>query len=241
METEIRNRIYDLVIPSDLIWPVSLVNCTNPLNGSWLSAHETARHWYSLSLAQTCRKIRAEYIPLYKRNVAIDVYTHDVQDYFKTFVVPPGSDHHALGHIGIEFSPYSNAESESINILPIIRIMDSSIHLKVEFHFERSGGTDLMITLSTENFVNVLLGNYQGPRFRKYLREAITAVQILRGEPYTIWFRIDPAFEEHWMRRLSTEDVTAEDLADIEPALNFWATSKGLNIVGIAGRLRFYV
>ncbi|KAJ4309206.1 hypothetical protein N0V94_009033 [Neodidymelliopsis sp. IMI 364377] len=240
-EWKIRNYIYDIVIEDDLYWPVHLCHCTNPLDRSSLVAYGSLSDSYSLALAQSCRKTRAEFFPLYKLKVTFHVYTYDVENYFKTFVVPPGSDDHPLGHIRILFPMYWSNIPTVINILPLMHMTHSSSRLKVDFLLECFADSDLEGASAAERFIDALLSTRQAPKFQKYLQEAITAIEVRRAHWFSVWFKIDPAFEEYWMRRLSTEDVTAEDLADIEPALNFWATSKDFDIHDIAGLLRFYV
>ena len=191
-------------------------------------------------MAQVCREIRVEYLPIYRAKHKLRIDFFDLDSYLEAWVTPPGTElEHVIGNLSINYNPelsidYNPKEFdeqyERFDMIHLMQQADAARHLNVEFCFE-----SLWLHEDDQpqvlDLLQKLLHASSMPNLDKFLREAMTAVELccnICSEPQ-IYFQIKSGFEKPWMRTWSWPEDIREGYSDVDA----WGFAMGLDITDV--------
>ena len=88
---------------------------------------------YRMGLAQTCKQLRAEYLPIYGRLAAVSICTVDLDAYLAAFYPAGNVDLHELPSLNICIC-HCNPCRALFDILPLLKIRMDIPDAKIRFH-----------------------------------------------------------------------------------------------------------
>ena len=203
-QAELRNHIYGFIIQSNNVWLRRL-----PESGTGAQSRPPwhTRRLADFPLTQVCRKIRAEYLPIYQARHKIRIQHGDADAYFRDLVFHP-----ARGKLVIAYRPTSLRKGyQPFDILPLRRRLDTAPLFKVGFSlgtFHLIFRMDYMYGLvePLHKFLHALIHASPDTALATFIDKAVTAVELCSankwGDSYRgflILFRIKPELWERWM------------------------------------------
>jgi hypothetical protein len=209
--TELRNYIYKYAAEQSI--SVKLVHRPGHSTDNIDYAEQDRK---LLGLTQTCRQIRAEFLPVYLEKTTIAFFYLQVDQYVSTFVDPQdGTYEDAVGSVLLLSV---NAACPSVDILPLIKLIARAPRFTARF--TKNSGGDISL-------YDALLNNHHSPQWDLYVSTSLSQVNIGIDEydlpEITIVVKKESV--EGWMRpeqRPKTIDEEGE-------AIRAWCTRSGLH------------
>ena len=198
---EIRNRIYDFAAEDGLD---ALKKKRESTYGSEYVSNYVRdagrQHRQYKSLAQVCRLIRTEFLPLYSARNIFAVDLEDLYEYVELKDELPGvAEEQVLGNIivpGFSFFTAQSSADISVDLKPLIRLINKARHLHVSWHSSDHDNPE-----DETPIMNALLRLRDTPLLRDYVDEALTTIE-LRSTVYRvagIWLEVKQEYWELWM------------------------------------------
>jgi hypothetical protein len=149
-----------------------------------------------LGLTQTCRQIRAEFLPVYLEKTTVAFPYDQVDQYVSTFVDPQdGTYEDAVGKV-IMLRPIIRATRSFVDILPFIKLIARAPRFTASFAKMDSSSFDYI------PLYNTLLNNHHNPQWDLYVSTSLSQVNIRIDEPVfrQVTIVVKKESVEGWMR-----------------------------------------
>jgi hypothetical protein len=179
--------VYDYCIPSQNVYlsprqSVPVKRATSPRAPKKAKANFEA-NFEVLGLAQTCKKLRAEFRPIWFVNVTVEIRLLHLQHFLKTFHHDFDEETGMTGNI-IILVP-ENCTFTKYNLFPFLRMALISPQFKFKFECEESGEVEIWKVLNKALVT-------QPKEWYNYLRRPFIAL-------YLVWFEDDEWLEEPFL------------------------------------------
>jgi hypothetical protein len=187
--TEIRNFIYELAAEQSK--PAKLLY--NPID----TPHNTR---WPLNLAHTCRQIRAEYMPIYLKDTAVEIPYYDINLYLDTFV-DPQVKRSQLKDVVCNVMLRAKHENEEeyglmVDLLPLARLHANCPRMKVLFKVTQESGA-----VDDEALLGACINKQRSPIWSAILQTKISQIYVwtTNSTGLVTLMTVEDAYAEEWM------------------------------------------
>ena len=197
------------------------------------------------ALTQVCRRIRIEYLPLFRFNTIDIVTPQHLYEYIDTFLALPGmSDDQVIGSVLLDFE--ANVDI-CLDIKPLLQRLRKSKNLRVgTYDFTTVSEVEGVVRITDfpppPELPDVLVEIYDihnVDSFYDYVEMAMMALELEHGEQkgIEIVFVLKPEYWEDWMGEWSKPDHDPNYRIPLELADNVvqWGRGCGMELNRAAG------